>query len=228
MDFNNHVYFNFELFGIPFRITDTILGTWIIMAFLILIAIIVRIKFNKFEVLPKGFQNFIEMIVEMMDGFVSSTMGKKYKYFGNWFFGIFAFILCSNLSGLFGFRAPTADFATTLTLALTTFVLIHFTGIKTQKGAYFKSYLEPMPFLLPLNVIGELAKPISLSFRLFGNLLGGTIIMGMVYYALPLIFKLFVPSVLHIYFDLFAGCLQTFIFVMLSMAFIADKTPSDN
>ena len=141
---------------------------------------------------------------------------------GNWFFGVFVFVLVSNLSGLLGLRAPTADFCTTAAITLATFVMIHFMGIKTGKGGYFKGYLEPVPVLLPINIISELATPISLSFRLFGNILGGMIIMAMVY-SLPRWLNFGIPAVLHIYFDVFAGCIQTVIFVMLSMTFIKDK-----
>ena len=104
-------------------------------------------------------------------------------------------------------------------------------GIKTAKGGYFKSYLEPVPILLPINIISEIATPISLSFRLFGNILGGMIIMSMVYMALgnlPSLLKIFnigIPAALHVYFDVFAGCIQTVIFVMLSMIFVKDKIP---
>jgi F-type H+-transporting ATPase subunit a len=157
-----------------------------------------------------------------MNNFVTETMTEKYSYFGNWFFGVFCLILVSNLCGLLGFRAPTADLATTACLALSTFFLIHFMGITVQKGNYFKSYIEPIPVMLPMNIISELATPISLSFRLFGNILGGSIIMGMVY-SLPVWCKIAIPGVMHIYFDVFAGCIQTVIFVMLSMTFIKDK-----
>ncbi len=226
MDFGSS-FIPVQIGGFSFRLTETIMDTWVVMAVLIILAIVVRIKLNKFTEVPEsGFQNFIETIVESMDSFVEGNMGKKFKYFGNWFFGVFAFILLSNLSGLLGFRPPTADLATTAALALTTFVLIHFMGIFTAGKGYFKGYLEPIPFLLPLNIISELATPVSLSFRLFGNILGGSIIMGLIY-TLPVIVKLLVPAVLHIYFDVFAGFLQTFIFVMLSMAFIGDKIPEE-
>lgn len=206
-------------------LTETVVDTWVVMAILIVMALIARAKFNKFTETPTTkTQNLIEAIIDTMDKFVEGNMGKKYKYFGNWFFGVFAFILLSNLIGLIGFRAPTADLATTAALALTTFFLIHFMGIYTAKGAYFKGYLEPLPLLLPLNIISELATPVSLSFRLFGNILGGTIIMGLIY-TLPAYVKIGIPAVLHVYFDVFSGSLQTFIFVMLSMAFIKDKIP---
>ncbi len=227
MDFENKIITTFNFLGTEFRITYTIMNTWIIMGILILFALIVRIKLSRFKAVPDSrFQNFVETIVEAMENFVSSNMGEKYKYFGNWFFGVFALILFSNLFGLLGFRAPTADLATTACMGITTFVLIHFMGICTGKLGYFKGYLEPVPFLLPMNIISELATPVSLSFRLFGNILGGTIIMGLVY-SLPVYIKVGIPAALHVYFDLFAGCLQTFIFVMLSMAFIADKIPDE-
>lgn len=216
------VYGMIHIFGQEIWITQTIVTTWVIMAVIIFIAFLARLQLKKFNEKPQGVQNVIELIIESMENFVVSTMGEKYSYFTNWFFGVFLFIIVSNLSGLLGFRAPTADFATTASLALSTFVLIHFMGIFKQKGSYFKSYFEPIPLMLPMNIISELSTPISLSFRLFGNILGGSIIMGMVY-SLPYIFRLGIPGVLHIYFDVFAGCIQTVIFVMLSMTFIKDK-----
>ncbi len=216
-----------DFLGTGFRITTTIRNTWIIMGVLILFAIIVRIKFRNFKEVPEsGFQNFIELIVESMHNFVESNMGTKYSYFGNWFFGVFAFILVSNLVGLIGLRAPTADLATTACLGFSTFFLIHFMGIIKGRKEYFKGYLDPFFFWIPMNIISALATPVSLSFRLFGNILGGSIIMAL-FYQLPAYVKIGIPAALHVYFDVFAGFLQTFIFVMLSMSFIADKIPED-
>ncbi len=110
--------------------------------------------------------------------------------------------------------------------------MTHGFGIKSKgTGTYLKGFLEPFPALLPLNIIGELANPISLGFRLFGNIIGGLIIMNLLYGALaglsgylgiPLpIFQAGIPAVLHIYFDLFAGLLQSFIFTMLTMVFVS-------
>ncbi len=215
--------------GVEVWITETVVNTWIFMAVLILIAVFLRIKMKNYKYRPGGLQNVVETAIEYMDSFVRSVMSDKYAYFGNWFFGVFVLILVSNLSGLLGFRPPTADLCTTAAITLVTFVLIHFMGIKTGKGGYFKGYLEPVPILLPINIISEFATPISLSFRLFGNILGGMIITSMIYMALgalPGILKIFnigVPSVLSVYFDVFAGCIQTVIFVMLSMTFIKDK-----
>ncbi len=213
------------------NITQTMMNTWIILIFLTIVALILRAKINKFTDVPTTkLQNIVEFIIETMENFTIQNMGEKYKYFGNWFFGIFCFILVSNYIGLLSFRSPTADLGTTLALSLSTFTLIHFMGIKVNGGAYFKGYMEPMPLLLPLNIIGEIATPISLSLRLFGNILGGTIIMGLINSALQnghVILQIIgfgaITPVLHAYFDVFAGFLQTFIFVILSMTFIKDK-----
>lgn len=231
MDFGYKVLKSFEIGGIKVDITQTMMNTWIAMAILIIFALIVRSKLNKFQDVPNSkFQNIIEFLIETMQGFTTQNMGDKYSYFGGWFFTLFAFILLSNFMGLLTFRAPTADLNTTLALALSTFALIHFMGIKVNKGNYFKGYLEPMWPLLPLNIIGEIATPISLSLRLFGNILGGTVIMGLIYSALQaghwileLLGATLITPVLHAYFDVFAGFLQTFIFVILSMTFIKDK-----
>ncbi len=226
LDVNNYVVTN-DFLGTGFRVTLTTVNTWIIMGVLILFALIVRYKLNKFKDVPtSGFQNFVETIIEAMDNFVSSNMGTKYSYFGNWFFGVFAFVLFANLMGLLGFRAPTADLATTACLGFSTFILIHFMGVVKDPKGYFKGYLEPFVFWIPMNIISNLATPVSLSFRLFGNILGGSIIMGLVY-TLPAYLKVGIPAALHIYFDVFAGFLQTFIFVMLSMSFISDKIPDE-
>ena len=213
------------------NITQTMMNTWIIIIVLTIVALILRSKINKFTDVPTTkLQNIVELIIETMENFTIQNMGEKYKYFGNWFFGVFCFILTSNYIGLLSFRSPTADLATTLALSLSTFTLIHFMGIKVNGGAYFKGYIEPMPVLLPLNIIGEIATPISLSLRLFGNILGGTIIMGLINSALsqgPILLQVVgfgaITPVLHAYFDVFAGFLQTYIFVILSMTFIKDK-----
>ncbi len=226
MNFGIKFYEAFEIGGVPFWFTETIFNTWIIMAILIIFALIVRSKLNSFKETPTGLQNFVELIVETMDSFTKANMGEEQAYFGNWFFGLFCLILLSNLAGLFGFRPPTADISTTAAFGISTFFLIHFMGITKGKAEYFKDYFRPIPILFPINLIGEIATPISLSFRLFGNLLAGVIIMGMIYALFPIFLKIGVPAVLHVYFDVFSGCLQSFIFVILSMTFIKGKIPS--
>jgi len=223
LDFGAKMYIKlFEVNGQTFGITQTHVNTWIIMAAMIILALIIRSKVKHFKEIPESkLQNLLELTVDAFSNFTVSTMGAKNKAFAGFYGPMFLFILLSNLSGLVGLRPPTADLATTLALALTTFFMIHGLGIKAKGLRYFKGFLEPMPLILPLNIIGELATPISLSFRLFGNILGGTIIMGLYYAMMPLVFKIGVPAIFHLYFDVFAGILQTLIFVMLSMTFVS-------
>ncbi len=209
--------------GQKIGITETVVNTWIIMAVLIVIALVIRHKMKNFKDVPESkLQNILELIVDMFGNFVVSTMGPAGKKFAMFYGPFIIYIAVCNLSGLVGLRPPTADFATTLSFALITFFMIHGFGIKRKGPGYFKFLLEPVPFLLPINLIGEVATPISLSFRLFGNILGGSIIMGLVYGMFPWIVTfLGIPAVLHCYFDIFAGVLQAFIFIMLSMTFVS-------
>ena len=209
--------------------TETLLATWVVMGALIIFAVIVRIRIKHFKDVPSGLQNVVEMAAEAINNLVKSTMGEKFEFMSGYFFSIFAFILVSNYSGLIlpMLRPPTTDLATTIPLALSTFLIIHFMGMRMRGKKYFKAYLEPIPLFLPLNIIGEFAKPLSLSFRLFGNILGGLIILELMYSMLPLAFRFILPGIGHIYFDLFAGALQAFVFTMLSLTFIYQKAGSD-
>ena len=224
---NRNLALLFEWNGVDVYLTETMLSTWVVSIALIIFALVVRIRSKSFKDIPSGFQNLLEYAVEAMDNLVHSTVGDKLDFLGGYFFCIFAFILTSNYSGLVGLRPPTSDLATTLPLALSTFVIIHALGINMQKGKYFKQYLSPNPIFLPMNIIGEISKPISLGFRLFGNMLGGVIIIQFVYTLLPIFLRFVLPDILHIYFDLFAGTLQAFVFTVLSLTFIHMKTAPD-
>ena len=229
LEIKNHAVL--QLFGLDIWITDTMVSTWIIMGILIVLAVIVRIKVRNFKDVPTGFQNVIEALVETFEGYLRTTIGDKLMFLGNWFFTLFIFILLSNLSGLFpGMRTPTADWSMTFGLALITFLLIQIMGIKYRKSGYLKALFAPLPWwcplpiFLPINVIGELARPISLSFRLFGNMLAGLIMMSLIYALTPVFTQFLIPSALHAYFDVFSGVLQSYIFVTLSMTFVAGAT----
>mgnify|MGYP000915482227 CR=1 FL=1 len=220
----------FEIGGIP--IPETVVVTWLIMAVFTIVAIIVT---RNFEKIPRGVQNVVEMLVETLNGFVIQTMGEKQRNFIPYMGTIFMFLLVGNLIGLVGLRPPTADVNTTFALSISTFVLIHFNSIRHNGIVeYIKGYFDPFPFLFPINLLGELATPISLGFRLFGNVVGGVIIMSLMYTGLAAlsgmlglasvpIFQAGLPAVFHLYFDLFSGVLQSFIFVMLSMVFISSN-----
>ncbi|MCL1995371.1 MAG: F0F1 ATP synthase subunit A [Defluviitaleaceae bacterium] len=223
MEFNNRALATVEIFGQELWITETHVSTWIVMGILIVLAILVRVALTRFTEVPTGKQNVIELAVESFDNFVKNTMGPENRAYGMWFFGVFIFIMASNFSGLLGMRPPTADLSTTLVFSVTTFLLVTFSAILKKPKEYFKSFFEPLFVLFPVNVIGELSIIISLSVRMFGNILSGLIVLGIVYYLLPTVLTIAIPAALHFYFDVFAGAIQAFIFTILSMIFIKNK-----
>ncbi|KNZ43106.1 F0F1 ATP synthase subunit A [Acetobacterium bakii] len=208
-----------EIFGLT--ITQTVVNTWICMAIAIILCYLLTRNMKK---IPGKAQVIAETLVTVMDNLVAQTMGKDKMKFAPYMLSLILFLAVSNTAGIYGLRSPTADLNCTIALALMTFFMTQFFGFKSKGvGGYLKSFLEPMPFLLPINIIGELANPVSLSFRLFGNLLGGGIIMALLYSALAglIFFPVLIPIPFHFYFDIFSGLLQSFIFTMLSMVFIS-------
>ncbi|MFQ7521648.1 MAG: F0F1 ATP synthase subunit A [Terrisporobacter sp.] len=224
-------------FANGFKISETVVTSWMIMAGLIIAALL--LTRNLKPVPTSKVQIMLEYVIVSLRNLVHSNMGEDVEkrmpnmlaYIGS----LFLFFICSNLIGLLGFKSPTTDVDTTLAWALMTVFLIYFEGMKAKGLKYWKGLLEPIPLLLPLNIVSEFATPISLTFRPFGNILGGTVIMGLLYKFLGYIstlipnvsipfLQLVIPVPLHLYFDLFSGCLQAFIFVMLTMVFVSNAT----
>lgn len=220
MDLNVRNFGVIEIAGVEIWITETIVNTWIIMLVLIVAAIVARVKLKKFKTVPTGFQNAIEAVVEAFDNFVTNTVGEKLSYIAPWFFMVFVLTLSSCLLSVLGLRAPTADWTTTFALALASFVIMLVMGFKHRKGDYLKSFFEPNFIFFPINLIGELAKPVSLSFRLFGNMLSGTIILTLYYGLTPYLVQIGIPALLHGFFDVLMGALQTYIFVIISLMYV--------
>ena len=222
VDFMVHGLIPLRFMGGQVWITTTHVTTLIVMIFILILAAAARKAILKGSEKPAGVQNFVEMLVETLDGLVQGSMGRHWRPFVNYIGAIMVFIFISNTSGLFGLRPPTADYGTTLALALITFVLIQFSAFKTKKLGVIKELFEPIPILFPINLIGEFATPLSMSLRLFGNIMAGTIMMALWYGLLPVFAKLGIPAFLHVYFALFSGAVQTFVFAMPTMTFIAD------
>lgn len=222
VDFMIHEVFSYELFGQTLRITTTHVCLLIVILVLSVFAIAAGHTMKKASEVPSGFQNVVELVVEMLDGVVAGTMGKNAVRFANYIGTIFIFILISNISGLFGLRPPTADYGVTFPLGILTFTLIWFNKFKYQKPkGVLKGLCEPWPIWLPINLIGEVAVPVSLSLRLFANVLSGTVMLALVYGLLSK-FAIIWPAALHVYFDLFSGAIQTYVFCMLTMTYIND------
>ena len=214
--------FSFEIGGQTLWITTTHICLLIVVLTLSVFSIYAKHKMQKASEVPTGFQNALELIIEFLDGLVKNTMGKHASVFQNYIGTIFIFILFSNLSGLLGLRPPTADYGVTFPLGVLTFTLITFNKFKYQHvSGVIKGLMSPWPFWIPINLIGDFAVPISLSLRLFANILSGTVMMSLVYGLLSTIAYAW-PGALHVYFDMFSGAIQTYVFCMLTMTYIAD------
>ena len=231
IDFMIHGVLKYELFGQELWITTTHVCLFIVLMIILGFAIIANRVMKKATEVPGAFQNVVELIVELLDGMVKGSMGKNAKKFRNYIGTVFIFILVCNLSGLLGLRPPTADYGVTLPLGVLTFILIHYNQFKYQKPKdIWTSMCSPLPPWLPIwfpiNVISEVAVPISLSLRLFANVLSGTVMMALIYGLLKWI-AIGWPAALHVYFDIFSGAIQTYVFCMLTMTYINNAIESE-
>ena len=174
---------------------------------------------------PKGIVLVCETGVEMVYNYMKSIMPSQFeKSYYPYFAMLFVYLIVANLSGLIGFDAPTSNYSITLAMTLITFILIQYNAFKKKGGlTYIKELVWP-----PTNILSAISPLISLSMRLFGNILSGTILMGLVYQFTGWLSGMILPvnflgpilaPVLHAYFDVFAGCIQTLVFVTLSSFF---------
>ena len=225
VDFFIHGYTKFKFFGADAYLTTTHISMIIVILAILVFAIFANRAIRKADPneVPGPFLNLVELIVEMLDNMVADSMGSKNAVkFRNYVGSLFIFILICNLSGILGLRPPTADFGVTFPLALITWFMIQFNGFKYQKFGKIKALFEPIFLFFPMNLISEFSTPVSMSLRLFGNILSGTVMMGLIYGLLPKVLTLVWPAALHAYLDLFSGCIQTYVFCMLTMCFVAD------
>ena len=208
-----------NVFGISLSIT--IIYTWFAMAILVVAALLIRLTVVKrFEELPKGAQNVLETIVENVGKYTNAQAHGTGEFLCSYILSIIALMLASAFLELFRLRPPTADITMTFALAFMTFVLINVYGIR-KKGAAgrVKSLASPTPVVFIFRVISEFAIPVSMACRLFGNMLGGMIVIDLLYTALGSN-AVGIPSVAGLYFNVFHPLMQTFIFITLTLTFI--------
>jgi len=197
---------------------EVVIMTWIVFALLIVLGLFASYKR---KILPRPLQVLGELIVSLLYGLTEDALGKELaKTYAPLICALFMFLLLSNWLGIIPhLEEPTKDLNTTFGLGIMGFFIAHYAGIKS-KGfkAYIKEYFQPIFFMMPLNVIGELAKIVSISFRLFGNIMGGSIIILVVSH---LIYSLVLPPFLYGFFGLFVGTIQAFVFTMLTVVYIS-------
>ena len=224
-------------------ITETVVNTWIVMA--VIIGLCLFLTHNMQVHARTKRQIIAEFIVKKVNGMVRNNMGQRFAdggYYPPLIASIMGLSALCSLSSMIGMYAPTSDLSTLLGWALMVFVLITYN--KFRAGGvlgYVKGYFEPIPVLLPFNIISEFATPLSMAFRHFGNIASGSVITGLLYAALAAasngllglipgavgqliaqipILQVGIPAVFSVYFDLFSSCLQAFIFCMLTMMYI--------
>lgn len=213
----------FSLFGI-LDVTGEVVTMWIILALTAIISLIIKLNLKE---KPGRFQNMIEMGVEWLDNFFSDLLGKKKsrQYF-TFLASLFIFIIFANYSGLFPgvgltdyVKAPTASLSVTAGLGVVTFVFLQIAGLKCGVKHYFKRFVSPMFFMLPLLLLDEFIKPASLALRLFGNVFGEEMVTEELYH----IFPVGVPVVMMALSILFCA-LQALVFTMLTSIYLDEVT----
>ena len=211
--------FEYHIGDLTLSFSESIVVEWIVM---IILAVVFFILGRNLKVRPTSKRQVIaEMMVSTFSGMVNDSMGIRYKKYTPYISALFCFSMLSSLMGLLGLRAPTADVSVVGAWGIITFVLVQRNKFQTGgvKG-FFKGFVEPMPFMLPFNLIGEVANPLSQTLRHFGNILTGMVIGGLIYFALGH-FAIALPAVLSLYFDLFSSLIQAYIFVTLTMSYVA-------
>lgn len=230
---------------LKFDLAPEVISSLIVMFIILILCIIVGIKARRQNPLKKtkGILFLAESGVKFFDNLVRDMMGPQFENFGGFIFIVAVYLFISFIFGLTGLPSPITNLAVPLSLAFITFCLIHFTSIKYTKWGYFKRYVDPFPVFLPINLISMWAPLLSMTLRLFGNAVAGWVLMSIVYSALgglsSMIFSFIdsslnsifiapiITPILHAYFDLFSGFIQTTVFIFLSMIFIAQEVPED-
>ena len=197
---------------------ETLVMTWISMGIVLLIAILAT---RNLKMVPTGTQNIVEALIVWLREQVATNLGPKGEFLCPLIVTLFLFLIVANWLGLVPTMAsPTNDLNTTFGLALLIVLIVHVLGLYMKGMHYVKHFVQPFPIFVVINVIEEVAKPITLAFRLFGNILAGEILIIILLKLVPIWMP--IPSVIWLAFSIFIGGVQAFIFTSLSMAYLAN------
>lgn len=223
MDLHAGHHFVVQIFGMDVNM-DTIFMTWIVAALVIIVTVLAT---RKHAMVPSGLQNGMEMVVEALLDQFKATLGPKYHQVISVLLTMFLFILFANELGLLPsphlLSSPTNDLNTTVALALVSSFLVHFWALKNQGFKHhFQHFFKPfVPFVI-INLMEEITKPLTLAFRLFGNILAGEILMEVLYFLVPAA----IPMI-WLLFSLVIGLIQAFIFTILTTSYLAPSMQDD-
>jgi F-type H+-transporting ATPase subunit a len=218
-ELNCEEVFRLHIGGLEIPVMESVVVTWIVMAVLILLAIFLTTGLKTQNISKK--QAFAELVYEKLNAIVGATLGEEGKAYTGYLVTILLYIGLSNIIGLFGFKSPTKDVNVTAALALMSIVLVEAAGIY-HKGVkkWLHSFVEPVAIVTPFNILDVFTRPLSLCMRLFGNVLGAFIIMELIKMVVPV----GVPAIFSLYFDIFDGLIQAYVFVFLTSLYIQDAT----
>ena len=215
-ELNVDTAFTLPIFG-GIDIPESIAVSWGIMAFLVIVSILLTRNLKVNHISKR--QAILETAVVTMDNFFKDLLGEAGKQYVPYLITVALYIACSNLIGIIGLKPPTKDLNVTAALAIMSIVLIEYAGVHQKGGkGFLKSFMEPIPIMLPMNILEIFIRPLSLCMRLFGNILGAFVIMELIKIVAPLL----VPVPLSLYFDLFDGFIQAYVFVFLTSLFIKE------
>ena len=240
---------NFFSMDIPGEVISSLIVILIILILSIIIAI--QAHFQDPLKKPKGLLLLAEIGVKFFDNFAGELVGGALPNFGGFVMGVAVYLFLAFIFGLTGLPSPVTYMAVPLSLGLTTFLLIHFTSARFTKWRYFKRYVDPFPVFLPINLISMWAPLLSLTLRLFGNAVAGWVLLTIVESALrdasahifsfmpvvesgiaagnwnEIFFSPIPTAILHAYFDLFSGLIQTVVFIFLTTIFVGQEIPEE-
>ncbi len=202
-----------------FDIYTSVVVTWGLMV-VVIVAVILLTRNLKVHNISKR-QAAVESAVVWLRGLAVSMLGEEAAGYSDYIITVLIFIALSNMVGLFGFTPPTMDLNVTIALAVMSIVLVELAGIlKKGPGGWLKSFAQPMAVIAPMNVLELVIRPLSLCMRLFGNILGATVIMELIKHVVPIL----LPAALSLYFDLFDGIIQAYVFCFLTSLYIKEAT----
>lgn len=236
------IYFTIPMPIMDLPITESQVNSWAVILTILAICLFLTRRLNIKSVSKRQF--LAELIVEKAENLVRSNMGERFMGFAPFIAAILGLSALSSLSSLLGLYPPTSDINIVAGWAILVFILITHYKLKGGLGNYLKGYTEPIAVFTPINIISEVATPVSMTFRHFGNVLSSSVISVLVAAALQGLTSLLlgwlpgllgeipflqigIPAVLSLYFDIFSGCLQAFIFSMLTMLYIANGFPEE-
>jgi F-type H+-transporting ATPase subunit a len=213
-----HSFSFFDFLSTNYHIPLHVSYTWLIMILLTLCAYLAT---RRIDIFPGKFQNVMEVVISGIDSLITDTMGHEGRKFFPLIATIGLFILISNLMGLIpGFASPTANLNTNASMALIVFAMTHVMGVKVHGAKYIKQFMGPVwwltPLMVPIEIVSHLVRPLSLTVRLFGNIEGGHIVVAVLFLLAP-----FLIPIPILFLKVFISVIQTLVFMLLSMMYIA-------